>query len=76
MTAPKPLTVEELRILRAAAEGRLTCGHSSGRWQIAGEPRPDRKSRERLKKRGLIDYAAGSWTVLEATPLGRSRLDA
>ncbi len=49
------LTDEHYRILRAAADRRLRTNRAA-RWTIAGEARPDRKSRERLKARGLIDY--------------------
>ncbi len=49
------LTDEHYRILRAAADYRLR-SNSAGRWVIFGEPRPDRKSRERLTARGLIGY--------------------
>lgn len=50
----KPLSDEEVRILRAVAAGRMTLNDAS-RYVIAGEPRPDRKARERLTKRDLID---------------------
>jgi hypothetical protein len=42
-----PLSTEEVRILRAAEAGRLGM-NESGRYVIAGEPRPERKARERL----------------------------
>jgi hypothetical protein len=72
-------TPEDLRILRAAAEGRLRSS-STGRWQIEGENRPDRKSRERLRSRNLIWYGytpAGhlDYGSLVATPRGQEVLN-
>jgi hypothetical protein len=58
MPPRKPLTDEQLRILRAAGDGRLVLA-ASGRWIIEGEWRPDRRERERLMKRGYVEY--GRW---------------
>jgi hypothetical protein len=75
----KPLTDEQRRILTAASQGRLV-SLVSGRWAIYGEARPDRRSRERLKSRGLIDYPVRGgrpvFDVLIATDLGRDQLAA
>lgn len=46
---------EMWRILCAVDEGRLLM-NSNGRYEIEGEERPDRKSREKLRSRGLIDH--------------------
>ena len=52
----KALTNEQWRILYAIRDGRLSV-NEHGRYLIAGGPRPSRKDRERLAKRGLIDWA-------------------
>ena len=53
----KPVSDEQLRILRAAHEGRLV-SNEHGRWVITGEAqRPERRERQRLHGRGMIDYA-------------------
>lgn len=49
-------TSEELRILQAAADGRLRRGEI-GRYLIDGESNPDRRTRERLMSRGWIEHA-------------------
>lgn len=49
------LTDEHYRILRAAGNGHLA-SNRAGRWVIHGDARPDRRSRERLKARGLLGY--------------------
>lgn len=73
------LTAEHRRILQAAADGTLRTNENQ-RWTITGQQRPDRKSREQLKSRGLIDYGthASSGRIdyrrLVATPKGREAL--
>jgi hypothetical protein len=57
------LTDEQQRILRAAAQRRLRV-NEHGRWLIDGEARPDRRSREKLRQRGLIDNPP--WDEMEA----------
>lgn len=46
---------EELRILHAINEGRMKT-NSAGRYVIDGEPRPNRATREKLRKRGYIEH--------------------
>jgi len=69
-----PLDREGARIIIAIQDGRWDI-NSSGRYIIDGEERPDRKTRERLQKRGLIDwhYTANGyeWYV---TPKGDATL--
>ena len=67
-------TDEELRILRAARDGRI---HSTGRWVIDGEPRPERRALDAVKQRGWVvdGLAGGSWRY-ELSPSGRAVLDA
>jgi len=71
-----PLTEEQVRILRAIGEDRLTT-NSYGRYVIEGEPRPDRKSREKLRGRGLIEswYEVGRGSHWRLTERGRKVLD-
>lgn len=52
------VNAEEKRILWAAREGRMHTNRS-GRYVIDGEPRPDRKTRERLVRRGWIAWTRG-----------------
>lgn len=67
-------TDEELRILRAARDGRI---HSSGRWVIDGEARPERPALESVKRHGWVaDALAGGGWVYELTPSGRAVLEA
>jgi hypothetical protein len=49
------LTDEECRILIAAEEHRLFL-NKQGRYEIDQEERPDRRTRENLKKRGLLSF--------------------
>lgn len=51
----KDLTDEMWRILRAISERRMNL-NPAGRYIIPGEDRPDAKSREKLRKRGLIEH--------------------
>lgn len=69
---PEP-TDEELRILRAARDRRI---HSSGRWVIDGEERPQRPALESVKRHGWVVDAMGrgGW-VYELTPSGRAVLE-
>ncbi len=46
---------EGLRIL-LAIKNRTMGSNSSGRYIIVGQDRPDRKTREQLSKRGLIEH--------------------
>lgn len=46
---------EEIRILIAAEEHRLFL-NKQGRYEIDQEVRPDRRTRENLKKRGLLSF--------------------
>lgn len=65
--------MEELRILRAARDGRI---HSSGHWVIDGESRPERPALERVKQRGwVIDALGGGGWRYELTPDGRTALE-
>jgi hypothetical protein len=59
MSARKPLDAEMVRILTAAAEGRLYVS-ASGRWKIMGDKLPARRARELLMWRGYLAY---SWRV-------------
>ena len=74
MTAP--LTDEMVRILRAVDRGAMVM-NPAGRYCIAGEPRPDRRSRELLAKRGLIawHYTRETGTIWLVTEKGRRALD-
>lgn len=49
------MTEEMWRILIAVDEGRLSVNRH-GRYEIDREERPDRKSREKLRSRGLIAH--------------------
>lgn len=71
--SPAEPTDEELRILRAARDGRI---HSSGRWVIDGEPRPERPALESVKRHGWVADALGrgGW-IYELTPSGRAALE-
>lgn len=75
--ARPPLTDEQLRILRAIQNGTFGL-NSNGRYIIVGEARPDRKSRERLRGRGLIEhfYEQGRGTQWRVTARGKRFLDA
>ena len=75
--SPPPITDEQARILRAVSEGRMVV-NGAGRYVIDGEPRPDRKSREQLRGRGLIDhfYEQGRGTHWRVTAKGKAVLDA
>jgi hypothetical protein len=60
------ISSEQLRILVAAAEGRLKM-KLAGRYEIEGEPPPARRDREKLQKRGLLTRpSAGGLTFTEA----------
>ncbi len=68
----KAITEEQLRILVAAAEGRLTFRTPSFRYEIAGEEPPNRRERERLQKRGLLSRPSSNLPIL--TERGREAL--
>jgi hypothetical protein len=68
----KAVTHEQLRILVAAAEGRLRFVSASYRYKIDGEDPPDRRERERLQKRGLLSRRSPGRAVL--TERGREAL--
>ncbi len=70
----KPLTDEQRRILVAAHERRLWRS-DTGRWLIAGEHRPDRRERERLWRRELLDWAWNDGMYLVPTESGVAALD-
>lgn len=67
-------TDEELRILRAARDGRI---HSIGHWVIDGESRPERRALDAVKQRGWVSdvIVGGGWSY-ELSPAGRAALDA
>lgn len=65
---------EEMRILRAARDGRLRL-NEHGRYVIDGEPRPSRKERERLLRYDWIYRVAGRNCPVEITATGRGALD-
>lgn len=69
------LTDEHLRILIAVEDERLIV-NKHGRYEIEGEERPDRKSREQLRSRGLIASRYGNldnpWRI---TAKGKTALD-
>jgi len=86
------LSSEELRILKAAAEGRLVM-NNTGRWIITPSlrpdgftntvPRPRTRARDHLQRRRLIGYppSGDGWggrdgRALEATPAGLAVLKA
>jgi hypothetical protein len=70
------LTNEQMRILYAIREGRMTV-NSHGRYVIEGEERPDRKSREQLRSRGLIAhfYERGQGSHWRLTAKGNATFD-
>lgn len=49
----RQLTREQVRILQAARTGALHV-NERGRYVISGQPRPDRKERERLLRWGYL----------------------
>lgn len=51
----KAITPEQLRIMVAAAQSRLKIEPPNFRYEIEGEEPPDRRDRERLQKRGLLE---------------------
>lgn len=70
--------VEILRQLRAARDGRFT-QNGAGRYVIDGEPRPDRKTREKLiysSKMLMWSFSRGGVTGIELTEKGRRELEA
>lgn len=71
------LTDEHLRILIAIDEGRMKC-NQHGRYVIEEEERPDRKSREQLRSRGLAVpwYTFGQGHEWRLTAKGRKVLRA
>jgi hypothetical protein len=71
----RPLTDEELRILRAVADGRM-CVNDKGRYVIDGGARPARKAREALQAFGYISWPRGPRQVSPITPNGQTALAA
>jgi hypothetical protein len=73
----KPLTDEMTRILRACSHGAMHT-NSVHRWVIDREPRPRRRDRELLQKRGYIRCSdhllPGRGWVMELTELGVAAL--
>jgi hypothetical protein len=67
-------TDEQVRILRAAADGRLN-QNEHGRWIIADERRPERKDRVKLLNNGFITWPHYR-TRETLTARGRAALDA
>ncbi|MDO8213495.1 hypothetical protein [Conexibacter sp. CPCC 206217] len=68
------LNDEQVRILRAARDGRI---HSTGHWIIDGESRPERRALDALLAEGMLTdaIAGGSWRY-ELSPSGRAALEA
>lgn len=69
------LTDEMVRIMRAINDGTFGV-NANGRYIIFGQARPDRRSRELLQKRGLIDWRyevdrKANTRVLWSTSTGR-----
>ena len=63
----KPLSNEQLRILSAAASGRLRMDDRTFRYTIDGEGPPNRREREKLQKRGLLTrWSPGERIVTDA----------
>jgi hypothetical protein len=69
------LNREGARIIIAIQDGRWGTNRA-GRYMIDGEERPDRKTRERLQKRGLIEwrYIVGHGYKWHVTPKGEATL--
>ncbi|HEY4279051.1 MAG TPA: hypothetical protein VGM91_12565 [Conexibacter sp.] len=66
-------TAEELRILRAARDGRI---HSVGHWVIDGEGRPERRALDAVVANGWVESAIGGGAFTYAlTDAGRAALD-
>lgn len=74
----RPLTEEELRVLRAAEMKRLV--KDDGRWRILFADPPDKRAREHLQRSGLIDHPVLAkrkmFGSLYATEKGSAALDA
>lgn len=64
MASSRPLNDEEIRVLRAVCRGHMQV-NGAGRYVIEGGPRPERKARASLQRRGLIDWPGSD---------GRSRI--
>lgn len=67
----KGITPEQVRILRAARDGRLRV-NGNGRYEIEGELSPDRRERERLMHRDLLPR--GQRTPVPLTMRGEDAL--
>jgi hypothetical protein len=64
---------EQLRILRAARDGRI---HSVGHWVIDGESRPERRALDEVVSNGWVESAiAGGAFTYVLTDGGRRVLD-
>lgn len=64
---------EGCRIIVAIQDGRFGT-NKSGRYVIRGEERPDRRTRELLAKRGLIDWTYTDGFRWFVTPEGEEAL--
>lgn len=71
----KPITDEMARILVAIEDGRLFL-NPAGRWEIQGEKRPERRSRDLLRGRGLIVSIWDNGPKYRLTAKGRAALRA
>lgn len=60
----KAISAEQLRILVAAAEGRLSLNARSFRYEIEGEDPPNRWERQKLQKRGLLGRPSRGGRIL------------
>ena len=69
----KAISEEQLRILVAAADRRLSFFMPEYRYKIKGEDPPDRRERERLQKRGLLSRPSSGGQIL--TERGRLALE-
>jgi hypothetical protein len=68
------LTPEEVRILRAAAEGRMGVNRH-GRYAIDNEVRPDPRARNLLMRKGLLLWPHYQTHRSRLTDEGRAALD-
>lgn len=63
------LTDEERRILIATRDGRLS-QNEHGRYVIDGEPRPERKARERVMRMGWVGWRYTHRKTVGRIPVG------
>ncbi len=71
------ISEEQYRILHAAFHEELIRDEATHRWLVVGDARPDRRERERLTKRRMLDYSNDSifdYYKLVVTDRGREAM--